>query len=196
MLHAAVPEPSEREQFILSFASHFHSMPAYISRRTHSRGRSRHCCLHGIEATNCIGFQTGHGATLVQDEKHFCQILFHCNPSRVLRKYRTIKVVGWRVNFLSGADADFAGLLAVNQENSDDWRKRHRQVRRRIVRYFLNSYIISTGRCIFVARHAAFVSPGFVQAICDLSWKIRKYHTIRWSIPRASPATYSQTCPA
>jgi hypothetical protein len=34
-----------------------------------------------------------------------------------LRKYRTIKVVGWRVYFLSGADADFAGLLAVNQEN-------------------------------------------------------------------------------
>jgi hypothetical protein len=36
---------------------------------------------------------------------------------RNLRKYRTIKVVSWRVNFSSGADADFAGLLAVNQES-------------------------------------------------------------------------------
>ena len=33
-----------------------------------------------------------------------------------LRQHRTVKVVSWRVNFASGADADFAGLLAVNQE--------------------------------------------------------------------------------
>ena len=33
-----------------------------------------------------------------------------------LRKYRAIKVVSWRVNFLSGALADFEGLLAVNRK--------------------------------------------------------------------------------
>ena len=33
------------------------------------------------------------------------------------RQHRTVKVVSWRVDFSSGADADFAGLLAVNQEN-------------------------------------------------------------------------------
>ena len=38
-----------------------------------------------------------------------------------LGKYRTIKVVSWRVNFPSGADADFAGLLVVNQENCIRW---------------------------------------------------------------------------
>ena len=34
----------------------------------------------------------------------------------VLRKYRAIKVVSWRVNFSSGALADFEGLLAVNRK--------------------------------------------------------------------------------
>ena len=32
-----------------------------------------------------------------------------------LRKYRIIRVVGWRVNFPSGAPANFAGLLAASQ---------------------------------------------------------------------------------
>jgi len=30
-------------------------------------------------------------------------------------------VVGWRVDFSSGIDADFAGLLAVNQESCIKW---------------------------------------------------------------------------
>ena len=34
----------------------------------------------------------------------------------VLRKYRAIKVVSWRVNFSTDAIADFEGLLAVNRE--------------------------------------------------------------------------------
>jgi hypothetical protein len=33
-----------------------------------------------------------------------------------LGKYRTIKVVSWRVNFSTDAIADFEGLLAVNRE--------------------------------------------------------------------------------
>ncbi len=37
------------------------------------------------------------------------------NVTYVLRKYRAIKVVSWRVIFSSGALADFEGLLAVNQ---------------------------------------------------------------------------------
>ena len=38
------------------------------------------------------------------------------NVTYVLRKYRAIKVVSWRVIFSSGALADFEGLLAVNQK--------------------------------------------------------------------------------
>ena len=34
----------------------------------------------------------------------------------VLRQFRTIRVVGWRVNFPSGAPVNFEGLLEVNQE--------------------------------------------------------------------------------
>ena len=33
----------------------------------------------------------------------------------LLRKYRIIRVVGWRVYFPSGAPANFAGLLAASQ---------------------------------------------------------------------------------
>jgi hypothetical protein len=33
----------------------------------------------------------------------------------LLRKYRTIKVVDWRVNLSSDAPANFAGLLVVSQ---------------------------------------------------------------------------------
>ena len=35
---------------------------------------------------------------------------------RYYRKYRAIKVISWRVNFLTDAIADFEGLLAVNRE--------------------------------------------------------------------------------
>jgi hypothetical protein len=35
-----------------------------------------------------------------------------------LRKYRTIKMVGWRVHFSSDAPAYFAGSLSVSQEIS------------------------------------------------------------------------------
>ena len=38
----------------------------------------------------------------------------HCPLCRY-RKYRIIRVVGWRVNFPSGAPANFAGLLAASQ---------------------------------------------------------------------------------
>jgi len=34
----------------------------------------------------------------------------------ILRKYRAIKVVSWRVNFSTDAIADFEGLLTVNRE--------------------------------------------------------------------------------
>jgi hypothetical protein len=39
-------------------------------------------------------------------------LLFH----NFFGKYRTIKVVSWRVNFLTDAIADFEGLLTVNRE--------------------------------------------------------------------------------
>jgi hypothetical protein len=35
-----------------------------------------------------------------------------------LRKYRTIKMVGWRVHFSSDAPANYAGSLSVSQEIS------------------------------------------------------------------------------
>jgi hypothetical protein len=37
-------------------------------------------------------------------------------PGKLQGKYRTIKVVSWRVNFSTDAIADFEGLLAVNRE--------------------------------------------------------------------------------
>ena len=35
--------------------------------------------------------------------------------SSFLREYRTIRVVGWQMNFPLGAPANFAGLLAASQ---------------------------------------------------------------------------------
>ena len=34
----------------------------------------------------------------------------------ILRQYRTNEVIGWRMDFSSDANADFEGLLEVNQE--------------------------------------------------------------------------------
>ena len=38
-----------------------------------------------------------------------------------LRKYRAIRVVGWRVNFPSGAPANFAGLLGSSARKTVQW---------------------------------------------------------------------------